>query len=434
VPAALGQALGLTFYSKAILCPLYLVALGILVPESLGRRERPLRVLTRDWPLGIALGLPIAAYLGIVATGGYGAPPGHATLTQWSQFARVAWLRGDAPVLIGQNVPAQTTTLNEVAVVVAQVVVALLVALSLARSLRAWRGWAWLAAGAVPNAIMVGAGRLHLFGPSIGQDLRYVAELAFLWPLAIVLAFGVSVTRGASGRLAMVAVTVRRLAATPAGMTAIAIAFLASYAGTLHRLAAAWPTERSAAFAARIRADAARLRAAGDRPAVIDGPAPFDVVAGIAPPFNTIATVLPEIDPRIPVNQPGHPLVTVAGDGALEPVELALRAQDRSRSGRCLRTSGRIAWAPRASAATVEPLLVRLTMRPRRRQVAVPVFVDRGNGFPAVADRRLVVAPGLRSGIVDAGSTSVAGLLLDLPADAGPCVTGVALLAYRPRA
>jgi hypothetical protein len=141
----------------------------------------------------------------------------------------------------------------------------------------------------------------------------------------------------------------------------------------------------------------------------------------------------------------------VLGDnGALRPVALTVRAQvepAESRAAprhlelpdgqRCIRANtspSRIAWDPALRRTSDDPLLFRLDVEALRRPARLPVFVDRGGGFPAVADRVLEVRPPGGAGIVDAGATTVRAARIDVPPGVALCLRRIALMAYRPRA
>jgi hypothetical protein len=428
--AGAAQALGLCFYSKPLLAGVYLLALLVLflLPQARSARTIGEGVL-RAWPLWVALAVPGLVYLLIITGPAYGPPEGSATLEQWSQYLRATWLRGIAPQLLAQNVPGSTTTLNEVAVVAAQLVVLALVALSLLRSRLAWRAWAFLAVAAIPNVVLVGVGRLHLFGPQIGQDLRYEAEFAFLLPLTLALAFTVPPRPAA---------LYRRLASLPLrpALAVLAAAYLAAYVGTLDRVTDEWPGEGARRYVENMRGDIGRLRAQApeQRLAVLDATLPFELIAGQGPPHDRLFGAMPEIDPDVAVNRPGR-LLVAQPDGHLAPARVLPR-DERTPAGsaRCLAPDGDgfITWRPRSGPGPEQPLLLRAEADPQPAARILPLLVDRGGGMPGGPDRDASFEERSNQAITELGATSVTELRLQVPAGMDVCIRRLELAGYAP--
>lgn len=443
VLTAAAQGGALMFYAKALLTPIYAVLLWFLVlKRGGGIRERAL-TFVRGAPIWAAVALPTLAYAVYVRSAGrYYVPDEQGTATQWLELLPVGWLYGVAPIAVAQNNPTHHTGWNVLALVLAQIVCIALIAASARWWKESWRGWVFLALAAVPNFVLVGIGRMGVYGPGVVSDLRYETEFTFLLPIAALIAF--SHSRGPLPALSRFTAWKRPLIA--AGVAA----YLASWAGTLNRLENAWTSETVRVQAANIRADAARLRETGRRPAAINTQMNVGAVQ-----FIDAAQIFPELSPDVPVNTPSDDLVIVAPDGHLLPARhfravvlrpgsptVRLPAGTGPRSGTaCFRGETAassiiversfVARRPPEGAAPW-PVVLRLGGERARTGFAGSVYIDRGEGFPPLPDRRLDFSASGRA-LTDLPAEAIRRLRIDIPAGREFCLRALTISQVRPR-
>ena len=312
-------ATGLLFYERPVL------AVGVLALTRYGVRApslRPAAVLRRvagDWPLWVAVVAIGVAYYAVLRSGGYVPQSPNASAVAWRQYLRLSWSRGTTPLLVLQNVPQAATSLNNAVVVVAQVALAALVGLSLVLYRWAWRAWVAYGIQWWAYVLVIGVGRLGQFGPSIGYDLRYMAEFAVLLPLTLVLAFSgpprqgrvATLLRGRRGALPRSA----RLAA-PVIVGALVVA---SGAQSGRRVGHAWPGAAAGRYMGTFERSLAMLRQRGIEPTLVDGQSPGALDPGHLPPTSTIGTLMRAFDPSVSVGAPNRPRYILRDDGSLVP-------------------------------------------------------------------------------------------------------------------
>src|SRR4051794_5700375 len=143
--AVAAVSLGLLFYVKVLLVPLYLVLIdGLLL------RRRP------SWAL-LAFVAPIAIYVWNYEAGYAALAGGRPPLAMVAHYVWTAWYRGVAPALTGIYVGLDERTLAIAVAVVVQLVV---VAIAW-RTRAACHAWAFALIVFVVNAAMIGFGRLE---------------------------------------------------------------------------------------------------------------------------------------------------------------------------------------------------------------------------------------------------------------------------------
>ena len=432
VAAAAAETAALLFYSKPVLCPVYLLLLRVLVIGDEARLADAIRGARRDLPLWIAMAVPLAMYALVLRSDAYGAPGGQAPLGQWAEYAARTWLDAIAPMFIAQSVPVEASALNQVARVVAQVSVAALVAVSVLTRSGAWRAWAFFAAAAAGNVALVGLGRLHVFGPTIANDLRYSAEFAFLIPLTLALAFSAPRRAGRRAR--------RYGRRTAQAVTALAVlAYAASYAGTLDRIADGWEGAAADDAVARYERSVARLRAEGRDPVVLDGPAPYVLVGPSAVPYDRVSTVLAEVDPDREFDAPSPAAAFMASDGSLvapapapaasisggDPALGASEGAATVGDARCVAGPGSFSWVPDTDVADIAALEVEVDPRPDARRLLA--FVDHGAGTDGEPGQGISIVPGAATGLAGIGR-DIVSIRLDVPPGAVACVRRMSLL------
>ena len=240
---------------------------------------------------------------------------------------------------------------------------------------------------------------------------------------------------------------VRRVAwpVTLAGIAVLAVSSVTSF----ERIRDSWFGVQSRVWADHVTASAAALRSRGLAPSVLDGVAPWDVTAGMWPPFNQYATILPLIDPSLHVGVGGSTPAVVDTDGTIRladvgalwggPITMLARSRrltsveglEWRSNALCAGTTGRRAKLEvHLDGFSPDPdVWLGIGVVPGEPATTIPVFIDRGSGFGAAPDITLPVSAAARStgGFVPRGASR--GLLLDLPPRT--CVRSVVLVAVR---
>jgi len=431
--AWLGALGGVVFYEKPVLVLLYVVGIVFFVrAPSLGPRAvaSPLRA---DALLLGGLVVIAVGYLIILKGFDYAPTPGHVTLTQWEQYLRATWTRGTTPLLIGQTIPVRSTRFTEDMVWVAQAVLALVVAWSVARRFSAWRAWAFYAVGWAVNVALVGYGRIEPFGVLVGLDPRYSAEIAYLLPLTLVLAFvrtepdgapvrGVAFVR--RGEEATRAVVRRRPAVGYLALAPLAGLWIASCANAYARLADAWPGAGSRTVTERMLRGIDRVRAAGPA-SVLDGNLPFAIVAAGQ---GRISDWIHVLRPGFRFERPAGPFYVIHPSGAVTPAR-DVRGLYRKRLRGCLPAGHGFDVAPAKPFQGDQLVLqVRLADAGAGRVV---VFIDnQGSGFPGLPQRTARIEPGQHALRLALGAGPLFRLRLT-PAGAPVCAREVSVLGMR---
>lgn len=186
------MAVGLQFYVRPLLLPVYLLAIRLLLlqrdlsPRAIGR------ALWDERRLWLALAAVALAYVVYYVAGDYRGDPGPAASLQTQRaFVRIEWLRNIWPAALGREVhqSADLPPADLRAEVLGQVLFAVLLVASLVRKrLAAWRGWALVGVSIASVLLLVGFGRLGVLGTGVGYDLRYITHLAWLIPLGVLFA------------------------------------------------------------------------------------------------------------------------------------------------------------------------------------------------------------------------------------------------------
>jgi hypothetical protein len=428
-------------FERAVLTPVYLVAVRVLLMDA-----RPLRAtLRRDGPALALLLLPVLAwgilYLSVGETDRAFPSPG-----TWLEYARISWLQGFAPALLGADVVAgERPSVSGAAVVLAQVVLAGLVALSLRyRGRAAWRGWTFFALPFAANLGLVGMARVAELGPALGFDARYFTDPLWLFWLGAAAAFALEPPTGRVDR------------ARPAGHRPVRVlaAGLAAVVVVASSLTAAAQADRSPGHAARAwferfeRSVAAARAREPDPVRLLDADLPEYVVPGWLSPWNRASRVLRIAHPDLVFDRPG-PVAYLSARGDVT------RARLRSVPGGAPRYSDAVHGDPAALArrlrsgtlcaprAGTVPLTVELALPARDRAqrpaalvlrgradrpAGLPVYFDLGDGYPLVTAHEIAWDRDARGGLthVPAGARAAR---IQLPAKSGICVRRVGVAA-----
>lgn len=289
----LAITLAALFYVKALLVPLYLVLL-----------RRPRR--WQEWAL---LALPVALYLAAHVGFGYARARPLPPLSEVGTLLYLGWLRGLVPSLVNVRAMGEGTPwAHPTGVVLAQAGFWALVAVSVWRDRRAWRGWAFLAVAFVANMAVHGWFRLsQVSADLLAYEHRYYVELAYLVPIAVVLAFP----------------RARPAPSRPAVALAVAAVALhvVLFAGAAAESAASWSGYRARPWMTNAVADVRRLQALGVQPVVLDALVAEAVAPAWMAPYSCASQAFRTFAPDLRFSGEG-PRFALAADGRLEPAAI----------------------------------------------------------------------------------------------------------------
>lgn len=342
---------GLLFYEMPIGIFAAVVLLRLLLLNDDLTPKAILRVLRDERAALVAFGAPAVVFLAWYVVGVDTAQPvepvGVAVLGDF--FSRT-WLHTLTPSLFGAVIRPDRYATEQLVVVLSQAAFWGTVAWTLwRRRSDAVRVWAWFGVVVVVKLAIVGFSRLpHFDAATVADDPRYVAEFAFLWPLALGAALR-EPGAGVAGRLrgeragpppATASRRVRSGAVILVVAAYVAVG-LHSNAGVIER----WPGEHARRYQHNVEG---LLRSLPPGGIVADGPVPHFVVPIFATPYNTVGRLLPLFELPVQVDGPerGGGVFMVAPDGTGTEVEFVGRgggaALDEFRRG-SLRTDDAVA-------------------------------------------------------------------------------------------
>lgn len=415
--AAAAMIAGLLSYEKAALIVLYVVLLRyfVLAPSL---RPRALVAQARaDWLLLVTLFGLLALYALVLLAGDYGTRTERPSAGQLLEFLGRNWLRGTGSLVINQAQIDIVHAIPTALVIAAQVVLAAALIISVLRRRDAWRAWAFLLVCWLPNAGVVGLARVVRFGTAIGIDARYNAEMAFLVPLTLALAFRAGSHDGSVGGAPAPASHRRPLPVTVLPVALGAALLAASCFNSYGRIERSYYGDQSLAWVRQVRSTATALSGPYGRVSVIDAVAPFYVVSINDPPYDRLSAVLPLVlDGRVDFDGGSATPAIVEPDGSLRPARFTPLWVGRFAGKEC---------GPKVLRRTVdngkeERLgLVRVLVEAPARATQIDVGADYGNGM-IVPLRPIRVSAGDEAGGVAAEMKGLRALELRLPA--GVCV------------
>ena len=440
--SALAFVAALSFYEKPILVPLYLVLLLLLVIEPPGSARDAGRALLREWRAWALFGAVTVAYLIYYRASGYGSQQPVAALGELWTYAKIAWLRGYAPSVLGVVIDDPATHAQELAIVAAQATMLLLVAWTVSRRPAvALRAWTFFGIAFIVNLVIVGTSRVEQFGPGIAFEPRYWTE----YVIAFAIAAGVALCGRFDGEgerpLMSLPAWAGRSAWAWIGSGAAAAVFVACVAHGATVVREMGPPEAVEAIVKRVNADVAALRQAGVRPVIQDGPVPSDAIQGAwLAPYNRWWYVAPVLHLDATVASPATPQFVVSPKGALIPQRWSPLGAPLGRkalgaafvAARVSTRNGLLCATGTGEASAIEVRWPRPVRTPRNqalrmrftavapRAVSLSSFADGGAGY---GPNFLPIVP------LDAGRSSVVlellpqpvGLRLGIPVGATVC-------------
>lgn len=435
-------AVGLLFYIKTLLVPLYLVLLRLLLLEP----ERPMREaltdVAREWRTWLLYLAPISLYLAIFLTQ-YWKPTSFPALWAIAQYLQTAWARAFAPNFFGVYVKGSTG--HEVTVSLVYLVIVALVIISVGRRQAAWRGWVFFGLTFVVSALISGLPRIDLFGPDVAYGARYYVEPTFLFAIALGAAFLPQQAQEASheqGRFVS-----PRWPAYFSWALVVAVGFHLALAWSgAHQVMEESPGPRARPYMQNVKASLQRLERAGIEPSLVDDALPEYVmedwlVWGAPHLYNRYSWVFPVVDPDLVFDRLTQPLYEVSKDGTLVPVAFAPESGgpvgDLLARGVLTVTDGAVEHhdgiicidsGHTSSLVELNPdppldgnhwyLALHYASGTRR---TMPLFVDRGQGYPWL-DRAVTLEGGTGAVLADLGGPRVKRVRFDLPPEGHACL------------
>jgi len=435
VLAAAALAGGLLFYERPAYMLLYLVLIRALFFTA---DLRPRALIRSFWAGRLMWGalLLVIALWAVGYTqygGGAGLAAGTVTLTQYLQYFRILWAQTLIPGLAGVTLPATGMSAGQVVLAVAlQMVVIAAVAVSIVRKPAAWRAWLLIAITVVFNGMIVARSRIPMFGVGIGAELRYLADFAWLVPLAVGLAFHRNPTVSArlDHRAARLAMPTRHRAA--AAVVALAVVgYIAASTASAAKLQRDWAGHQARAWESQVIRTFNADERSGRFSVLADATAPFFMVEPAFAPYNRLSWMVPLYAKLVQVDGVlDGPLVVLDANGDAHPAAVASSVGDgrmtnlvgahqvtgdgpikvhRSTNEVCFTATGPDASITRRLVGTspLAPDTYYLrVIYTSRHSTALPVFVDSGSGFPDATDRELRVAAAPATSILFLASTT----------------------------
>ncbi|MDQ6807700.1 MAG: hypothetical protein M3065_22740 [Actinomycetota bacterium] len=457
--SSIALAVGLLFYEKPALMPVYLALVRALL---MSERLSPARLALTFWRerrLWLTYCAIVAIWaFGYFASGAYSSSSaGHVSAASYLHYFRILWVQALVPALAGFTLPTDHLNLLQTAGAIAvQVGLLSLFVVSILRKRSAWRAWVFIALVVVLDGGLVAHSRVAQFGVGIGADLRYLMDFTWLIPLALCCAF--------SGDWLLRPVVSPRPRRVPLprfrGCAAIAVPSLLVLYGvgsvaTAAHLQTTWGSVQSRHWESNVERSFASLRGERARLVVADQAVPFQIISYPFAPLNRLSHLLPLYVGDVQVDGPlDGQLVSIdsAGVAHRAAVGQALddgRALGLWRAHRLTATgafstprSGQFCLATAASPAAVERrvsaraplppgpyyLLVRYTSA---RSFASPLYQDPGTGYPRASAAQVMLSTSSHASLSWLDSGLPRRLKLLLPARTRLCLRQVAIVTLR---
>ena len=432
-------AAGLMFYEKPAYMPLYLALIRSLPLARDCSVRATLSTFWRERAMWLAYGMVLAAYavLRESASAASIASAGSSAFGAWVEFARILWAQTLGPAAFGLRLPAAGLSTVEVGTAVGvQIAVVGLVVVSVLRKRSAWRAWLALALCVVATLVLVGQARLADFGPSIGNDPRYLADFSWLIPLTICLAFSRRDTFLPLASPTPAHPQVPKLSRGIALGAVLTVAYVATSIVTTVTLQRDWPGPQARAWEARVTTGLAQLTRGDAVPVVANANAPYYIVQDLFSPDNQLSVIVPLYNSRVHVDGPlSGPLFVLDPDGTPRRATVGTVADSLlTRREACVRpTYPTLTITNRVStrlSPTDGPYYLRVVYRDAQ-PTSLPLYVDHGSGFPGAPQAAVVLPAGAGQSIAWLGEASPRGLDVQIPAGSAACVLRLDIVRLR---
>lgn len=445
VLAVMAYCFGLLFFEKALFTPIYFALILVLFLNDRVSVRTIGQILWRERWIWVVFAIPTVLYLVNYVGNDFAGETDSAGVVQLSHYFRVVWLRGFSPMVIGRIIPPETTFWDEVTVVVAQVIIFGAVVVSLIRKKSAWRAWAFLAIVFFLNVLLIGMSRVQMFGVGIGYDLRYLPEVAFMFVLTMGFAFSPARSSEPSQNVERVRssqATGRSKVEsdrnwTPVLTTLTIVAFVAYAVSTYS--SAQQLKERNLTYQVKdyfsnLKAGLDSLERRGERPVLMDTKVPALAVPDWQAPYNRAQILFAILDRDIRFGGTERHSIVVGPDGHLfkahfEPhaggtADNLLRIGSISPVGNGTVDGSTLCFdsEKQVTMLTLTPklssdaqLFLRAVVMNLQETVDLPLFVDRGPGYPAVPDRLISLTPSEPETIVPLDADKLQQIRIDVP-------------------
>lgn len=439
-------ALGLMFYIRPLVMPVYLVLIEVLLlPGSLHPRAIATRVWARRrvW-LGYALvcGAYLAYWLGRKAYAG--TPPGQAlTVGNVTEYIQLSWLRDYAPSLLGVRVDPDPTGGQQLAVVLAQVLVIGLVAFTVARCRNAWRAWTFFVLTGVISLLVTAQRIKNGTAQATAFDTRYMVELSWLFPFALCAAFAGPSPLPARALRPRPAVGLPNWRVAAPVLAALALLGVLS-ARTARDLERAWPGAQAHGFVEHLRTG---LHGVDAHAALADR----EVADYLMPAFsffNQLHNIAPFITGSRPTDgQPGAGVLAVSDNGTVTaatvrdtfhidllrrhgpaaPVITNAQSTRRGTRGLCISAGAGAARIVLRAPHAVKGARLYAAIQGTgvNRPVSLPAMVDAGDGTITTPALPLMLGATPATSVLWLQTPSAATLALDVPPNNSACLRSV---------
>lgn len=438
VVSAGAMAVGLLFYEKPAYMLLYLVLIRVLLLSDDLRPRAIVAAIWRERAIWLAYVAVIIGYVVLRESSGAGtiASTGSPTLSEWLAFSRIFWAQTLVPSVFGLHLPASGLGGARVAaVVVLQLVVIAAVLVSLRMGRGAWRAWLALGICVLATLIVVGQGRLAGFGAASGADTRYLVDFAWLVPLMVCLAFSRDRVFTPVVSPPGVSTAGRPRTWLTLGVGVLVLAYIGASIAADAKIQSHWQGPAARSWEQNMETGLATVSRSGAHPVIADNDAPWFMVESAFAPYNQLGNLLPVYDAGVQVDGPlKGPLFLIDPSGHLHRARVGSTLATYPSTGPgCVSAGSPLRFVHRISPAPSPirgPYYLKIwysTAHPG----SVPIYVDRGQGYPAVPDVWMSVAGGSHQSIAWLGDGSPHAFMFALPAGGGMCVTRIDLVTLR---
>jgi uncharacterized protein YhhL (DUF1145 family) len=353
-------AISLLDYETAMLFPIYLVLITLLVLEDELSPRAWLKALWRERWAWIGYGvLELLAlwnyyeYYYVTAV----KPPLH----ELAHYLWIALFETFVPALVGIKNPQAPISNHAWVILLAGLVVATVVALTLYMRPRAWRALLAFLIVFPLTMLPVGINRISQFGIGIAYEVRYQQSVEFMF--FVLAAFALSARWGgrrpSSDRLQGFLASHRPSPAVLALAGALAVAgYGALYVTSVDAMAnSSWEPRETHAYINNFDAGVRHVKAqTGAQPDLIDHEVPGNIMPSSFVPFNHYDEFFGMIDTALRVDQIADPAYVLNSTGELLPVRFDASASGMLRGATVSAPdgSGTIpAWSTQAAGACV---------------------------------------------------------------------------------
>ncbi len=408
VAVAVGYSVALSTYEKGLLIPVAVLLLTIAV--------LPPRRWLSIWPVAAVLAVITVGYMAVYVGGQYSRPSTVPRQTLWLRYLWTAWADGFGSALLAG--PFRWAWLGNLGiadppgwlVVAGQLGVSAIVAAGIwLRGARSLLGWLFFAPLFLISAVLIGSGRLAIFGIGIAREYRYLSDLIPFFLLGAALA--VLPRRGE-------ALTAKRLRIPIPAVSLGVAAYAGLFVCSAVPLSEQWARNAAEAYVGNERGSLAAATAAGPVD-LFDSHIPAVIMPADWYPYTMQREFAPLIDPQVHVGGP-EPTHVVGDDGRLVPFSLDVQA---TAAPACAPAAGGWLYLNLDHPLAAGPHVLRLGYR-SPRPMDIHLSSSPGAGWvDATGDRAPFHIEGSGVLLVQLRSAAVSAVRVEFDGSPGPCVT-----------